>query len=300
MRASPKTTPSTRATRRRTPARWKEPRTTPTRSIVGFSTLIQVTAGPTVSMSSTSSAPQDCRAPGRVGQLPHLGAVEGLEVGLHAAEEAAGEDLAVVRVAEALLVVRVRDEGDLREDRGHVRPDEDVEGGGVDSPVADLVLLPDARDHALLDRGGEVPALVDLAVGGDRLDEVLEVLERGRGDRVLSRGHLLGVGGAREVQEVGLDAAGPRVAARVRVDGEEEVGAARVRDRRALVEGDEDVGRAGEDDLRPQLLHHEAVEPPGHVEDELLLLQPAAADRPGVVAAVAGVDHDAPGAEAEL
>ena len=49
-----------------------------------------------------------------------------------------------------------------------------------------------------------------------------------------------------------------------------------------------------------ELLAHEAVEAEGDVEDEVLLLQPAAAGGAGVVTAVAGVDHDAPDAEAEL
>ena len=50
----------------------------------------------------------------------------------------------------------------------------------------------------------------------------------------------------------------------------------------------------------PELLAHQALEPQRHVEHEVLLLQAAAADGAGVVAAVAGVDHDPAGGEAEL
>ena len=56
------------------------------------------------------------------------------------------------------------------------------------------VLLAHACDHVLLHRRREVPALVDLAVEGDGLDEALQVLEGRRGDRVLAGRHLFGVG----------------------------------------------------------------------------------------------------------
>ena len=49
-----------------------------------------------------------------------------------------------------------------------------------------------------------------------------------------------------------------------------------------------------------EVLAHEALEAERDVEDELLLLQAAAPDGPGVVTAVPGVDDDAPDAEAEL
>ena len=57
---------------------------------------------------------------------------------------------------------------------------------------------------------------------------------------------------------------------------------------------------AGQDDVGPELLPDEPLEPQRDVEDQVLLLEAAAADRAGVVAAVAGVDDDAAGAEAEL
>ena len=74
----------------------------------------------------------------------------------------------------------------------------------------------------------------------------------------------------------------------------------RVRDGGALLEGDEDVGGAGEQHLGTQLLADEALEAERDVEHEVLLLQTAAADGAGVVAAVAGVDDDAARPEAQL
>ena len=103
-----------------------------------------------------------------------------------------------------------------------------------------------------------------------------------------------------EVQEVRLDPLRPRVAAAVGVDREEEVGALRVGDRRPLLEGDEAVRRARHHDLGSQLLAHEPLHPQGDVEHDVLLLYAAGPDRARIVAAVAGVDHDAPRAEAEL
>ena len=68
----------------------------------------------------------------------------------------------------------------------------------------------------------------------------------------------------------------------------------------ALLEGHEDVGRARHDHLGRQLVAHHLLEAQGHVEDEVLLHEPAAADGAGIVAAVAGVDDDPARAQAEL
>ncbi len=157
-------------------------------------------------------------------------------------------------------------------------------------------------DHRLLDRAREVAALVDLAVERDRLHQALQVLERGRRDRVLARGHL------------------PRRAGPWRSSGSRSrCRAARglrlplawiERKRSAPFElaiavrsssGMNTSVDAGHDAPRrraPARTSRSSRRATSSTRS--FSWSPRAADRSGVVAAVAGVDHDAARGEAEL
>ena len=82
-----------------------------------------------------------------------------------------------------------------------------------------------------------------------------------------------------EVQEVGLDAAGLRVAARVGVDREEQIRAFAVGDRGPLLERNEDVGVAGHDHLDAGLLLEQLLQPQRDVEHQLRLVDAVARAR---------------------
>ena len=103
----------------------------------------------------------------------------------------------------------------------------------------------------------------------------------------------------REVQEVGLDAARRGVAARVRMDRQEQIRAFAVRDRGPLLERHEHVGVARHHDLHARLLLEQLLQPQRDVERQFRLVD-AVALRARIVAAVAGVDDDARHAQPEL
>ena len=181
----------------------------------------------------------------------------------YAFEEAFGDALAVVGVAELVGVGGVGDEGDLGEDGGHVGSDEDDEGSLFDAAVFEAFVGGragaggQAGVEGLLDVGGELAGLLDLVLEGDFFDEVGELVDGLAGDGVLAGGDLEGVGGLGEVEVVGFDSAGGFVWGGVGVDGEEEVGLGLVGDGGAGFEGDEGVVGAGVDDLGAEALVEE-------------------------------------------
>ena len=83
---------------------------------------------------------------------------------------------------------------------------------------------------------------------------------------VLARGHRFGFGIRGKAQEVGLDALGAGVAARVRVNRQEQVGVLAVGDGRALFERDERVRSARQHDLDAGLLLQKPLQAQRDVE----------------------------------
>ena len=145
---------------------------------------------------------------------------------------------------------------------------------------------------------GETPRFVELAVQRDRADDVGQAADRVFRRRVLPGGHRFRVRVRREVQHVGLDAAGGLRAAGVGVDRKEQIGLLAGRDGRALVERDELVAAPRQHDVDAGR-REERLEAERDVEDDVGL-RDALAEGPGVVPAVSGVDDDSRGAEAEL
>ncbi len=78
------------------------------------------------------------------------------------------------------------------------------------------------------------------------------------------------------------------------MDRHEEVGAVLVGEIGAIAQGHEHVAVPAERHLHPEPVLHQAGHPAGHVEDHVLLHDPARPDGARVVAAVTGVEHDEP------
>ena len=76
------------------------------------------------------------------------------------------------------------------------------------------------------------------------------------------------------------------------MDRQEEVGLCLVGDRRTRLERDEGVVGPRVDHLRTELVMEQSAEPQRDVENNILLLNAVNAQRAGVMAAVAGVDHN--------
>jgi len=246
------------------------------------------------------------------------GVGEGADVAGNAFEEAFGDALFVVGLAELRGVSGVGDEGDLGEDGGHIGADKDDEGSFFDASVFERAATADTGSTAGaeagasvfggtgetgiergFDVGGELAGLGKFVFEGDLSDEVRELRDGLAGDSVFAGGNFEGVGLLGEVEVVGFDAAGGGIGRGVGVDGEEEVGLGLVGDGGAGLKRDKGIVGAGVDDLGAELLVEQRTEAEGDVEDDIFFLQAVDAEGSGVVAAVAGVDDDAVDFEAE-
>ena len=186
-----------------------------------------------------------------------------------ASVSAFGLDALERRVGEERLLGGVRDEGRLREHRGHP--------GG---PAEDAVVVRSIRARAVLRAGVPVGGPLDV-VGGERLDQLL-VHEPGRPLRL--RGLDLEVG-------LGTRGGADLVGVGVVVDRHEDEWSEARGDRAPRREGDAVVARAREHDRCAQRLEL-ALGLLGDGEVHVLLQRAGGPHRPRLLAAVSGIEHD--------
>ncbi len=89
------------------------------------------------------------------------------------------------------------------------------------------------------------------------------------------------------------------VAARIRVNRQEQVGVLAIGDRGSLLERNVNVGAAGQHDLDAELLLQQLLEAQRDIERQRRFGE-ALGDRARIAAAVAGIDDDARHAQSEL
>ena len=85
------------------------------------------------------------------------------------------------------------------------------------------------------------------------------------------------------------------VAAGIRMNGKEEVRLGIIRDIRSFFQRNERVIRPRKNHFRAgQTLLNDFSQPQRYVQAKILLHQPGRPNRPGVMPAMTGIDHDAP------
>ena len=109
---------------------------------------------------------------------------------------------------------------------------------------------------------------------------------------ILAGSHRFSVRVGREVQEIGFHAARRRAATGVGVNGQEQIGAFAIRDRRALLERNERIRASRQYHVDARLLLQDLLHALRDVEHQIRLDQPVRL-RAGVVPAVPRIDHDA-------
>jgi hypothetical protein len=189
----------------------------------------------------------------------------------------------------------MRQKGHLDEHARHVRPDEDIERSLLHAEIRDVrIARTQVPDQRALDLAREPHGFVDLSHLQQVAQDVAEVRTLGLGyvvEPVLHRRQADGGPIVRVVQIIRLDAGRARVAARVRVDRDEEVRALPVRALGAITELERGIVVAREDRLGAEPLAQVAGEPLRHRQRDDLLDDESM--RAGIAAPVAGIDHDA-------
>src|SRR5690348_14109129 len=231
----------------------------------------------------------------RCGPLVDGHAVQALEVIGHALVNAFGDLLPFQRLFKLLFVPGIAQEGDLREDRRHVRADQHHERRLADAAVLGRAGGP---ENVLAQRNlnvlSEFAGLVDFLRTRNVAYQILKIVNSLVGSGIFARGHFHSFGRAAQVQVVGFDAARILVWAGIGVNRDEQISLCFVGDAGAFLQGNKRVVGARVDHVRAwQTLANDVSEAQRHIEAKILFHQTTWADGAGVVASMAGVDHDA-------
>ena len=117
---------------------------------------------------------------------------------------------------------------------------------------------------------------------------------------VFARRHFHGFRGAFQVQVIGFNSARARIAAGIRVNGNEQIGFSLIGDIGALFQRHERVIRARVNDVRSrQALLDNLSQPQRHVQAQIFLHQAGRPDGSRVVPAMSGINHDASNFQAQ-
>src|SRR5438445_9701513 len=201
--------------------------------------------------------------------------------------------LTVLCRAQALFISWIAYEGNLRQDRRHIRADQHNERRLLHTTIPKTGIF--ARKPAMqgpLHVGGKLAGFFHFLLQRNLLHQVLQFMDRLIRGGILARGYVQSFWRGGEIQVIGFHPACIRVMAGVGMDGHEQIRLLLIGDCSPRLERDESVIAAGVNHVGAEASLQQLAQPPADFQHQTLFFEAMWAAGARIISAVSGIDYD--------